>query len=183
MKSGGENFLTGFNQFLNVFGHLTVLQLIEIIFAVIFMIFVYKKTKEYFVATHTAQIKRDEDLKEALGAVRKYPEYRKQSVQIQQKLEQDISDLKTSQEALLKRLIAMEESNKRRDRNKIRDTLLQLYRYYTNIKTNPTQSWTRMESDAFWELFKDYEEAGGDGHMHTVVQPAMNLLTVIEMDV
>ena len=37
-----------------------------------------------------------------------------------------------------------------------------------------------MESEAFWELFRDYEDVNGDGHMHTVVQPAMNLLKVID---
>lgn len=38
-----------------------------------------------------------------------------------------------------------------------------------------------MEAEAFWELFSDYEEAGGNGYMHTVVQPAMNRLTVIDL--
>ena len=44
------------------------------------------------------------------------------------------------------------------------------------------QAWTTMESEAFWEVFGEYEEAGGDGHMHTVVQPEMNLLRVIDID-
>lgn len=39
-----------------------------------------------------------------------------------------------------------------------------------------------MESDAFWKMFGDYEEAGGDGDMHTTVQPAMRLLDVIQMN-
>ena len=38
-----------------------------------------------------------------------------------------------------------------------------------------------MESDAFWKMFGDYEEAGGDGDMHTTVQPAMRLLDKIPM--
>jgi hypothetical protein len=38
-----------------------------------------------------------------------------------------------------------------------------------------------MESDAFWELFRDYEDLGGDGHMHSKVEPDMRGLTVIEM--
>lgn len=33
----------------------------------------------------------------------------------------------------------------------------------------------------FWELFKDYEDMKGDGYMHTEVQPAMNLLEIIEL--
>ena len=37
-------------------------------------------------------------------------------------------------------------------------------------------------TEAFWELFKEYEDAGGDGYIHTVVQPAMNLLKVIDIE-
>ena len=37
-----------------------------------------------------------------------------------------------------------------------------------------------MEAEAFWGLFRDYEEAGGDGYMHTVVQPAMEKLRIRE---
>ena len=79
------------------------------------------------------------------------------------------------------RLLRMEEQNKKRERNKLRDTLLQHYRYYANPDKNPSMSWTHMEADAFWALFKDYEEAGGDGYMHTVVQPEMERLNVIEV--
>ena len=38
-----------------------------------------------------------------------------------------------------------------------------------------------MEAQAFWDMFGDYEKNGGDGHMHTVVQPAMRALEVIPM--
>lgn len=38
-----------------------------------------------------------------------------------------------------------------------------------------------MEADAFWSMFKEYENAKGDGHMHTVVQPEMRALEVIPM--
>ena len=37
-----------------------------------------------------------------------------------------------------------------------------------------------MEAEAFWELFKDYEEDGGNGYIHSVVRPAMNLLRIVE---
>ena len=43
-------------------------------------------------------------------------------------------------------------------------------------------AWNRMEAEAFWELFKEHEDAGGDGYIHTVVQPAMNLLKVIDIE-
>ena len=38
-----------------------------------------------------------------------------------------------------------------------------------------------MEAEAFWKIFKDYEELKGNGYVHTEVQPAMNELEVIPM--
>ena len=38
-----------------------------------------------------------------------------------------------------------------------------------------------MEKNAFDELFKEYENAGGNGYMHTVVKPAMDALDVVDM--
>lgn len=172
--------------------------------AVVFVIFCCKQAKKYFnekikVQNERAQAekKRDEELKEALCAVRKYPEYRKQSLKIQELLEGQIQDTRKQavkmQELLeeeiqelrfmiqedKERLIQMEEHERRRERNKLRDLLLQNFRYYTNIDRNPSQSWTEMESEAFWELFRDYEDLGGNGYMHTEVLPAMERLTVI----
>ena len=76
----------------------------------------------------------------------------------------------------------IEEQNRRRERNKLRDRLLQSYRHYTSKDINPSQSWTKMEAKAFWELIRDYEDAGGNGYIHTVVQPAMECLHIIEMN-
>lgn len=39
-----------------------------------------------------------------------------------------------------------------------------------------------MEAEAFWELFKEYEDRGGNGYVHSVVQPAMNELTVRSLE-
>lgn len=172
--------LTGFQEFLKLFGDITVLNVVEIILAGVFLFFIYKKIRDYLIKKHDADKKRDEELKEALEAVRKYPEYRQQSIKIQQLLEGEIQELRTMQEESMNRLMQMEEQTERRERNKLRDRLLQNYRYYTNKESNPSQSWTRMESEAFWELFRDYEDAGGDGYVHSEVQPAMERLTIIE---
>ena len=110
----------------------------------------------------------------ALEEVAKYPQYREQSRKIQQEFRKEIDGIKE----ILK---DMQEKQERRERNKLRDKLLQSYRYYTDKEKNPSQTWTRMESEAFWELFRDYEDAGGDGYIHSVVQPAMNLLTIIDI--
>lgn len=173
--------MTGFDEFTKLFGKISVLNVIELLLAGVFLYLIYKKVRDHLIKVHESEKKRDEQLHEALEAVRKYPEYRRQSVQIQQKLESEIQALRKSQEENMERLVAMEELTKRRERNKLRDRLLQNYRFYTNPETNPNMSWTRMESEAFWELFRDYEDAGGNGYVHTEVLPAMERLTVIEV--
>lgn len=146
-----------------------------------FLYFVYKKASDFLIQQHEAQKLKDTQLKEALDGVHKYPEYRQESLEIQKEINNEISTLKKSQEEIMQRLVAMEEQNKKRERNKLRDRLLQNYRYYTNIERNPSQTWTRMEAEAFWEMFKDYEEAGGNGYMHSDVLPEMERLIVIEI--
>lgn len=168
--------------FLKVFGGLTVANVVQIVLAVAFLIYVGKKIRDYLIKRYEAEQKKDEQLHEALESVRKYPEYRKQSIAIQQKLEGEIQSIRQSQEESVKRLDEMERDTKRRERNKLRDRLLQNFRYFTSKEKNPMQAWTRMEAEAFWELFKDYEDVDGDGYVHSEVQPAMNLLEVIEME-
>lgn len=172
--------MPGIDQFLKLFGEITVLHLVEFILAVVFCVFVYKKIKDYLIKKHEAEQLKNEQIAECLASVRKYPEYRQQSIKIQELLEGEIQELRKMQEDTTERLVRMEEHDKRRECNKLRDMLLQNYRYYINKERNPSQSWSKMEAEAFWELFRDYEDLGGDGYMHTEVQPAMERLTVTE---
>lgn len=179
--------MKGYDEFIKLFGDITIINVIELILATCFLYFIYKIVRDHFIKTHESEKKREEQLQEALEAVRKYPEYRKQSVEIQKKLESDIKGLRESQEELresqkqtAERLADMEEITKRREKNKLRDCLLQNYRYYTNPTTNPSGTWTRVESETFWALFQDYEDAGGNGYMHEEVAPAMKMLVIVD---
>lgn len=186
--------MVGLEQFLALFGDITLNKIVIFILAIIFCFGIYKQIKKFFdnkkdllIQKHELEKKKDEDLTYVLEEVKKYPEYREQSRKIQQEFRDEIDGLKESQKVLANTqqciqitLKDMQEKNERRERNKLRDKLLQSYRYYTDKTRNPTQSWTQMESEAFWELFGDYEDMGGDGYIHTIVQPAMNLLKIVE---
>ena len=186
--------MTGLEEFETLFGDVTIATLIELAVVIAFMAKIYKKVKGYIderkadwlkeertkEAKEKAEQERDRKLDAALAAIDKYPEYRAQSIRVQKELEQKIGELKKSQDANTKKLHQMEETQMRESRNRLRDTLLERYRYYTDASRNPSQSWTSMESEAFWGLFGDYERAGGDGYMHTEVQPAMNRLHVVD---
>lgn len=173
--------MTGMKEFIEVFGNISVASVVVILVAIGFLYVIYKKIRDYFINRYKEDEKRDKQLQTALDAIHKYPEYREQSLKIQKQLSGEIQSLRESQDHIFSRLQKMEDDSNRRERNKLRDKLLQSYRYYTNIEKNPSQSWTKMESEAFWELFKDYEDAGGDGYMHTTVQPAMLNLTVVDV--
>lgn len=180
--------MKGLDEFLKVFGSYTVQDVVIVIIAMIFCFMGYKKIKDFAIKKYEEKRKRDSDLEEALTATRQYPKYREQSLEIQRDLTEKIQELKDSQKELrdaqkeiTEHLKNVEERDMRRECNKLRDRLIQNHRYYTNLETNPSQSWTEMEADAFWAMFRDYEDAGGDGYMHSKVQPDMEKLTVIRM--
>ena len=180
--------MAGLEQFLELFGNVTITGIVTFVLAIFFGYRIYKEVVKFLdnkknlaIQKHEAEKKKDEQLKSVLEEVSKYPEYREQSRAIQKEFRDEIDGLRVTQQSIQDTLKDMQERQDRRERNKLRNKLLQSYRYYTDLEKNPSQSWTRMESEAFWELFKDYEDAGGDGYMHTVVQPAMSLLKVIDI--
>ena len=186
--------VVGLEQFLQIFGNITLGKIVAFILAIVFLFGVYKQVKKFLdnkkkvlIEKHEAEKLKDEQLQKVLIEVGKYPEYREQSRQIQIQFRREIDGVKEaqgklaeSQQEIIDSIKDMRQKQEKRERNKLRDKLLQLYRYYTDIHRNPDQTWTRMESEAFWELFGDYEDMGGDGYIHTVVQPAMNLLKIID---
>lgn len=173
--------MTGLDEFKEVFGSITVLSVVEFALAILFCYLIYRKVSKYLIGRYEAVKKKDEQLKIALDAVSKYPEYRAQSIKIQKELQSEIDALRSAQNEQIDRLKKMEDDHTRRERNRLRDRLLQSYRYYTDPACNPAGVWNSMEAEAFWEMFSDYEDAGGDGYMHSDVQPAMNLLKVVEI--
>lgn len=183
--------MKGLDEFLAVFGDITILDATKFLIAIGFIIAAYMKFKKYIKAKQDTEIERreaeklkDEQLAEALEGVRKYPEYRQQSIEIQKQINKDLQGLKERFESdmqdLKNRMEEIEDSNREREQHKLRDKLLSHYRYYTNPETNPTLSWTEMEADAFWKLASEYEKTGGNGDVHNNVFPAMRRLHIIK---
>lgn len=180
--------MTGLEEFLQLFGDITVSQIVVFVSAAVFLFLIYKEIKEYVGTKIEEQQKRAEEeknykkkLDDAYNVTQKYPAYHQESIDIRDGLKREIKEMREDFAIILKRLDDMEKQNKKRECSKLRDMLLQNYRYYTNENQNPSQSWTKMEAEAFWELFREYEDAGGNGYMHTVVQPAMDRLVVTDL--
>lgn len=188
--------LTGVEEFQKLFGSITVTDLIVIGMALTFMSAIYKNIKHYIDKRYEIKLKREEadklrdkQLKTALEAISQYPKYREQSIQIQQTLENKIESLRKSQDENTKKLQIIEETQRTmketqeiRDRNKLRNIIIQSYKYYTDESRNPDKVISRMDRDTFFALVRDYEDAGGNDYVHSTVLPAMNALRIVEMN-
>lgn len=82
--------MTGLDQFLDLFGNITVLNLVQFILAVVFIVIIFKKIKDYLddkqermIQEYEKNKERDRKLQIALDAIDQYPKYRQQSIEIQ----------------------------------------------------------------------------------------------------
>lgn len=166
---------------IEVFGNYSVGSLILLVAAFVFLCKIYREMKKVIVEQHDLKKAQDEQITRIIEQEAKYPEWRQQSLNIQKKLTERMDEMQKFQEDVMRRIEEIEAERRKQKRNELRDRLLQAYRYYTNQDTNPRHAWSEMEAQAFWDMFGDYEKNGGDGHMHTVVQPAMRALEVIPM--
>jgi hypothetical protein len=131
---------------------------------------------------------RDTKIASLEAAVNALPGYRAQSLQIQAQLQNTDKELLKvcneikagvldNQNVLNERLDRLEK----REKNSLRQKILQEHRIFTDEHMNPMKAWTEMEHHSFFELVKDYEELGGNDYVHSEVLPAMNKLRVIPM--
>lgn len=168
--------------FLELFGDMKVASVVTVLIAAAFLYKLYRQAKSHMIEKFKEEMEKNQKVQEVLDQAKQYPKWHQQSIEIQEKFSSDIAEIKADQLKNSKRLDEMEEQNRRRERNKLRNSLLQSYRYFTNREKNPMQAWSEMEADAFWKMFGDYQDAGGNGHIHTEVQPSMRKLEVIPME-
>ena len=160
----------GMDEFNNTFGTLTVAFVIEILVAIVGIIIAYNKLKDKIIGSHEERKKQKNDIKEALDGVKSVDKL----IETCNKIQDGVNE---NQRILNERLDRLED----RERNALRAKILDMHRTFTNKRMNPMQAWSEMEKDAFFDLIRDYESLNGNGHIHTVVIPEMNLLRVIIM--
>ena len=132
--------------------------------------------------------KMEERLAKVEEAVGHYPEYRAQSLKIQDQLEQTDNHILEVCDSIKSAVIANgERIDKRlgdlenREKNALRAKILDEYRLYTDERKNPMKAWSEMEYHSFFKLVEDYESLGGNDYVHRTIVPAMNELDVISM--
>lgn len=111
----------------------------------------------------------------------KQQKYRQQSIAKQVSIDNRFEDISVKIDNLTELIYSNYEETKKLKRNELREKLLSSYRYFTSLEQNPNQEWNEMEAEAFWHVFKDYEDLGGNGYMHSIVKPAMEKLVVVKI--
>lgn len=148
------------------FGGISFGSVIIFIAALSFFIGVLVKAYKAIISNHDYfqdKEKTFEDIKEDLKEIK----------QTQEVLTTQISEVQEEQLALKDRQEKFEKMKRDHDLNKLRDRLLQSYRYYT-----AQQTWSEMEHEAFFCLLKDYYSLGGNSFIKEVVEPAMRSLPI-----
>ena len=179
--------------FLSIFGDLTILHVVEFLFAMYFIIRVSMDAIKFINKKHDEEQQKSADLAEALAGVRAMPAYRADSVKIRGQLEQQITnvhdemnnkfdDVTKKFDAVMNRLDAMDAESKKRARNRIREELMQGHRMFTDPIKNPMKAWSSLEHDSWFARYDDYLDCGGNGHMQYRICPEMNNLDIIHMD-
>ena len=166
---------------IEAFGSYSIGSVIVLVAAFIFLYKIYRKAAQAIVEQHDTKKRRTKRFKKFWIRNRNIRNGADSRSAYKKKLTDRLDNIEQSQKSVIRRLEEIEAERKRQKCNELRDRLLQAYRYYTNQDANPRCAWSEMEASAFWDMFGDYEKNGGDGHMHTVVQPAMRALEVIPM--
>lgn len=178
--------------FINMFGDLTILHVVEFFFAMYFIIRISIDVIKFINKKHDEEQQKSADLAEALAGARALPGYHKQSIEIRGQLEQKITDVHDEMNnkfdevekkfvAVMDKLCTFEESQKQREKSRIRDLLIQSYNLYANEVRNPMLKWSEMEYSNFMALYQDYVDLGGNSFIQTHVKPAMDSLIVVKM--
>lgn len=99
----------------------------------------------------------------------------KQSIRHDELIKNDLISLTNTVNGIANTLSEMQKKDNETKIKELKDSLTRYYNKYKNIG-----EWSKLEKDAFWDLFEDYEERGGDGYMHTIVEPVMRELKEVD---
>lgn len=105
----------------------------------------------------------------------KHEEDVNQSIRHDKIIKEDLSLVSAKMDALSVQISDMQHKMDETEMAKLKDSIVNYYRKYKDIG-----EWSKLESDAFWDLFCRYEAHGGNGFIHSVVEPVMREINIID---
>ena len=106
---------------------------------------------------------------------KKHEEDTKQCTRHDEMIRDDLKKLTDTVNSMALSFEKMQQKNNETKVKELKDTLINYYNKYRVIG-----EWSKLEKDAFWELFEDYEERGGNGYIHSIVEPVMRELREVD---
>lgn len=150
-----------------LFGNIPLSQVITFFVAVAAILALLKKGYNKITTFHDFFQEREEVLDKVSNKIDTI-------IEEQEDLKKEVNEIKQRQGEI--------DAETRKHRlNKLRDRLLQMHRFYTNEETNPNQTWLESDRDSFLELYNDYVELGGNGHIEHHIYPEMMNLRVLTL--
>lgn len=190
-------------QFLKLFGNITILEVVEFIIAVSFLIAGLVKFIKFINNKHDAQQQQTADIQEALSGARAMPQCQANNkkahedlraeiasnhdkletkiLNLEHKVDTKIDGVRDTLDEIMKHLCEIDEERKKRECSRIRDILIQSYNLYANPTKNESMAWSEMEAANFNELYNEYVKLGGNSYIQSHVKPAMDKLIVVKM--
>lgn len=175
------------DEFIQLFGKIPLSTVVIFIAAISFLIATGSKAYKFIVKTHDSLQEKNQvldDLKKDVRELKEHTESKEQWKELKEKqsnLEEILNQILETQKILVEKQQTFEEENHSHNVNRLRDRLLQSYRYYTSEVKNPLLAWTEMEKEAFDNLLADYYAQGGNSFVHTKVDPEMASLEVVSL--
>ena len=190
-------------EFLKLFGNITILDVVEFIIAISFLIAALVKFIKFVNTKHDEEQQKNSDIQEALSGARSMPQCQANNkkahddlknditnvhdnletkiLNLEQKVDTKIDGLKDTLDGIMKHLCEIDEERKKRECSRIRDILIQSYNLYANPAKNESMAWSEMEAANFNELYNEYVKLGGNSYIQSHVKPAMDKLIVVKM--
>jgi exonuclease VII large subunit len=175
------------DEFIQLFGKIPLSTAIVFIVAISFLVVTCSKVYKFIIKTHDSLQEKNQaldDLKKDVRELKEHTASKDQWKELKEKqinLEEILNQILETQKVLVEKQQTFEEENHSHNVNRLRDRLLQSYRYYTSEVKNPMLAWTEMEKEAFDNLLADYYAQGGNSFVHTKVDPEMASLEVISI--
>ena len=123
-------------------------------------------------ADHALLVETVQDLKQLHE---KHEEDTKQSIKHDKIIKEELSMLTNTVNSIATNLEDMERKNNETKVKELKDTLINYYNKYRVVG-----EWSELEKEAFWELFEDYSARGGNSYIHSIVEPVMRELKVVD---
>lgn len=101
----------------------------------------------------------------------------RQSIVHDKRIKDDLKNVTDKVNEIADILSNMQKADNVTEMKKLKEKLVAYYNKYKN-----SDGWDSMDKEVFWDLFEDYEKRGGDGFIHSKVEPIMRELKIIDKE-